>query len=364
MLCFRLVLLQEVTAAWCRYVSCLAFPTWFCFTFVHTGFHHKCLRLCVLDEAQFQCIILPRRCMIPCRTEWRTALEARQRSEDSHPSAVFVSQFFGTSHQPWVPSVSGSTLQESNLKFSCHWKLASSDSPDRPPWIWMDMIWWYGPQSWRLPTSKLLWSRATVSTAFNSTQLVTSYRSKYTRWVGFVSPSCGDAMTETWPNKPPNCGSEDSFVAWIMAGPESPKRQVLRTSAQRFRTKLSPMVVLRQTTSLRRMNHMTTLLRGMMSGSNVTWRNSHRLLKPCIYGQVLQWRICILENPAHQTCRSTKARCPDRNIWPSWVSRFLKYMRRPALWLLKRQELRGNSTGWMKFEANFRSCRCFIHQSD
>ena len=97
---------------------------------------------------------------------------------------------------------------------------------------------------------------------FNSTQLVTSYRSKYTQWVGFVSPSCGDAMTETWPNKPPNCGSEDSFVAWIMAGPESPERQVLRTLAQRFRTKLSPMVVLRQTTSLRRMNHMTTLLRG------------------------------------------------------------------------------------------------------
>ena len=107
MLCFRLVLLQEVTAAWCRYVSCLAFPTWFCFTFVHTGFHHKCLRLCVLDEAQFQCIILPRRCMIPCRTEWRTALEARQRSKDSHP---FVQQFVcltvlnGTSHQPWMCS--------------------------------------------------------------------------------------------------------------------------------------------------------------------------------------------------------------------------------------------------------------------
>ena len=29
------------------------------------------------------------------------------------------------------------------------------------------MILWYGPQSWRLPTSKLLWSRATVSTALN-----------------------------------------------------------------------------------------------------------------------------------------------------------------------------------------------------
>ena len=46
MLCFRLVLLQEVTAAWCRYVSCLAFPTWFCFTFVHTGFHHMSEVMC------------------------------------------------------------------------------------------------------------------------------------------------------------------------------------------------------------------------------------------------------------------------------------------------------------------------------
>lgn len=284
-------------------------------------------------------------------------------------SSLFVSQFWMAqviSHEcaPLlkIPLTFVSKLTFVNCCFSCHWKLASSDSPDRSWQTTLDLMIWS-------PELKTPHIQITLiqGDCFNSTQLVTSYRSKYTQWVGFVSPSCGDAMTETWPNKPPNCGSEDSFVAWIMAGPESPEspeRQVLRTSAQRFRTKLSPMVVLRQTTSLRRMNHMTTLLRGMMSGSNVTWRNSHRLWKPCIYGQVLQWRICILENPAHQTCRSTRARCPDRNIWPSWVSRFLKYMRRPALWLLKRQELRGNSTGWMKFEANFRSCRCFIHQSD
>lgn len=68
-------------------------------------------------------------------------------------SSLFVSQFWMAqviSHQLVAPLLKSPTrlvlpltfvskLTVVNCCFSCHWKLASSDSPHRPPWIW----WYY-----------------------------------------------------------------------------------------------------------------------------------------------------------------------------------------------------------------------------
>ena len=139
--------------------------------------------------------------------------------------------------------------------------------------------------------------------------------------------------------------------AWIMGGPKAVARTWKRTLKLQLQGPTSQWI-----------KHTTTRLKKMMNGISEICCTSHPQWKPCIYLQGWHWKICIQANRAHLTCRSTRARCPDKSTWPPWALRFPRYRKKSRSQL--RQRLTGNSIRWMKFEASFRSFLYFIHQSD